>query len=369
MDSFKLNRIFTFCKIQRYLIICFFYIKYDRVLVLLILYMTNNLILNLLSSVLLFTQVVSLSAATISTESNIDPKSLFMNVWWDESMNESVNNDSSEMSMNQDSWMDTWTTQQIDSDNESDADLESAPEETNYIYSSWEIMHRTPMIAGFTWTGEIANFITPAMYIGTPLENNEIYSEDTDPFESFVSENPTTYAECLSHETYLSFGLEEIMEDSHIKELKAIAKACAKEYYGSYFSGKSYTTREEFLMMMFTLFEEDQVGFQWEFTDDGEYIPSSNDESVTSYSNVDSKAWYASYLKLADDLVILPLDETTWKVGKEITDNEAIDLLSLYTAYRMSFEGDSFDTGVIITEKFKYNFSFINEDEIIIKIQ
>lgn len=327
--------------------------------------MTKNLILTLLSAALFCMQVMSLSAATENTESNIDPKSLFMKLWWDES----INNDPTEMSMNSESWTNSWATQQIDSDNESDTNLESAPEETNYIYSSWEIMHRTPMIAGFTWTGEIAHYITPAMYIGTPLENNTIYTGDTDPFASFVSENPTTYGECLSHEAYLSFGLGEIMEDSHIKELKSIAKACAKEYYGSYFSGKSYTTREEFLMMMFTLFEEDQVGFQWEFTDDGEYIPSSNDGSVTEYSNVDSKAWYASYLKLAENLVILPLDETTWKVGKEITDTEAIDLLSLYTAYRMSFEGESFDTGIIITEKFKYNFSFVNDDEIIIEIQ
>ena len=38
-------------------------------------------------------------------------------------------------------------------------------EEVYNVYTSWEIMHRTPMIAGFMWIGEIANFITPAMYI------------------------------------------------------------------------------------------------------------------------------------------------------------------------------------------------------------
>jgi hypothetical protein len=41
--------------------------------------------------------------------------------------------------------------------------------ESQKIWSSWELMHRTPMLRGFTWTGVTANFITPNMYIGTPI--------------------------------------------------------------------------------------------------------------------------------------------------------------------------------------------------------
>ncbi len=62
--------------------------------------MTKNLILTLLSAALFCMQVMSLSAATENTESNIDPKSLFMKLWWDES----INNDPTEMSMNAESW-------------------------------------------------------------------------------------------------------------------------------------------------------------------------------------------------------------------------------------------------------------------------
>lgn len=43
------------------------------------------------------------------------------------------------------------------------------PGESQKIWSSWELMHRTPMLRGFTWTGVTANFITPNMYIGTPI--------------------------------------------------------------------------------------------------------------------------------------------------------------------------------------------------------
>ncbi len=345
-------------------------------------------IFSLLVLVLLCWHGLIANAATGTTESNIDLASVLASLFWDQTNNtgsteSNTTNDTqawtssteNSQQMNINSW---WTgsmesLQQIftESNIESNPEtsLESAPIDNNYVYSSWELINRTPMLAGFVWTWEIANFITPAMYIGTPFSNNQIYIGENNPFASFLTGNPTNYAECLSHEAYLSFGLGDLVEDTDITELKAIAKACAKEYYGSYFSGKSYTTREEFLMMMFTLFEEDQVGFQWEFTDDGDYIPSSNDGSVTSYSYVDSKAWYASYLKLADNLVILPLDETTWKIGKEITDTEAIDLLSLYVAYRMSFDGESFDKGIITTEKMKYNFSFVNDHEITIKIQ
>ena len=70
----------------------------------------------------------------------------------------------------------------IIADTESGITFESAPilmyrQATTPIYqteyTAWELIHRTPMLQGFTWTGEIANFITPAMYVGTPLQTSE----------------------------------------------------------------------------------------------------------------------------------------------------------------------------------------------------
>ena len=238
----------------------------------------------------------------------------------------------------------------------------------NITYTAWEMIHRTPMLAGFMWTGPIANYITPNMYIGTPFGNGAGYLGSTNPFAQFLIGESTNYEECLRNESFISFGLGQRIESTDIKELKAIAKICAKEFYGSYFEGKSYTTREEFLMMLFTMFEEEQVGFQGHF-ENGNYVKSRNDGSITGYSNVDSHSWYASYLKLARYLTMVDPDETTWQTGKSITDTEAVEMLALYTAYRMNFEGDSMDRGVIQTEKMKYNLSFPTGSEIIMRIQ
>lgn len=253
-----------------------------------------------------------------------------------------------------------------------DLDLElNAPNDivsNNIVYTPWEMIHRTPMLAGFMWTGPIANYITPNMYIGTPFGNGAGYIGSTNPLAEYLIGESTNYEECLRNESFISFGLGQRIENSDVKELKAIAKICAKEFYGSYFEGKSYTTREEFLMMLFTMFEESQVGFQWHF-ENGNYIKSQNDGSITGYSNVDSQSWYASYLKLARYLTMVDPDERTWQAGKSITDTEAVEMLALYTAYRMNFEWDSMDRGVIQTEKMKYNLSFPTGSEVTIRIQ
>ena len=79
---------------------------------------------------------------------------------------------------------------------------------SNYQYSAWELLHRTPMLAGFEWTGPIANYITPAMYEGTPLSNGNTaigYFGSKNPMaENFIKKSET-YAECLRNETFISF--------------------------------------------------------------------------------------------------------------------------------------------------------------------
>lgn len=108
------------------------------------------------------------------------------------------------------------------------------------------------MLAGFTWSGEVANFITPAMYIGTPIKTNaSVIGYDT-------TLGPTNYTECVRAEMDASFGVDGVMlENTPEDELRNIAKYCATEFLGSYFTGKSYTTREEMLMLFFTIFDED----------------------------------------------------------------------------------------------------------------
>ena len=173
----------------------------------------------------------------------------------------------------------------------------------------------------------------------------------------------------MKYEAYLSFGLGDTIEDKDIKELKSIAKSCAKEYYGSYFDGKSYTTREEFLMLLFTLFDEKDVAIQGSFTENGKYVKNPNEESETGYSNVDPKSWYASYLRLASYLGIVDIEDETWKIAKALSDQEAIEMLSLYTAQRMNYEGEVLDRGIIITDTNQYLITFLNKSDVSIQMQ
>jgi hypothetical protein len=50
-----------------------------------------------------------------------------------------------------------------------------APIQSVNTLTSWELMHRTAMIAGYTWTGVVAQYITPVMYEGTPLGSDTSY--------------------------------------------------------------------------------------------------------------------------------------------------------------------------------------------------
>jgi hypothetical protein len=90
--------------------------------------------------------------------------------------------------------------------NYSNLRLNSAPIQGIYrdnnnpvVYTSWELIHRTPMMQGFMWTGSTANYITPAMYIGTPLR------ESLTHVEYDVTLSATTYSECVHIETDVSF--------------------------------------------------------------------------------------------------------------------------------------------------------------------
>jgi hypothetical protein len=95
---------------------------------------------------------------------------------------------------------------------------------TPVLYSSWEIIHRTPMLQGFAWTGSIANFVTPAMYIGTPLQTNM----NTVGYD--INLGPTNYNECIRSEIDVSFGPGgELYQDTAEDELRDIAKFCAVE--------------------------------------------------------------------------------------------------------------------------------------------
>lgn len=191
------------------------------------------------------------------------------------------------------------------------------------------------MLQGFTWTGEIANFITPAMYVGTPLQTNmSDAGYDT-------SIGATNYSECVRSETDASFGVDgALIEATTEDELRNMAKYCATEFLGSYFTGKDYTTREEMLMFIFTMFDEgielpgyfDETGFVF----DGE-------ETETSYTNVSSQAWFAPYLSLAYNLIMVE-DEETWTIAREVTDEDIQTMFDMYLTDEDNIRTDTVET-------------------------
>lgn len=119
--------------------------------------------------------------------------------------------------------------------------------------------------------------------------------------------------------------------------MKAIAKSCAKTFYGKYFYSKKYTTREEFLMSIFTLFDED-IEFEGKFHKNGRYIARGKSH-ITGYKNVSSRSWYAPYLRFARKIFVVNSTENTWHIGKEVTDKEVVHMLATYGAYSMQYNG------------------------------
>lgn len=103
----------------------------------------------------------------------------------------------------------------------------------------------------------MAQFITPQMYVGTPFADSREYIGESDALSAFLVKDATNYSECLQNESYLSYGLGERIEKTDIREFKAIAKTCAQQFYGTYFDGTLHTTREEYIMMLMTMFGED----------------------------------------------------------------------------------------------------------------
>ncbi len=232
--------------------------------------------------------------------------------------------------------------------------------------TTWEIMHRTAMLAGYTWTGVVARYITPVMYGGTTLGSDTSYLGQSSPWATYLTGEPTTYAECLSSEVYLSYGIGERIEATDIRELRSIAKACAKKFYGKYFEGKSYTTREEYLMMLLTMFGE-KISLPGVFSENGQYQAGAS-STDTGFSNVDKKSWFAPYLFFARAHQMLS-NTTEWQIAHPITDREAIEMLANYTAYRMNYTGSDLTKGMIMTDKLKYTITFFSANEVTIRVQ
>ncbi len=211
--------------------------------------------------------------------------------------------------------------------NAEELSLDSAPiEQVSPIpegntWTAWELMHRTFMLDGFTWTGVVSEYITPRMWTGVSW--NILY--DGGAVYPLV---PTTYDECVQSEMNASFGTNgSMIEVTATAELKNLAKYCATEFYGSYFTGKDYTTREEMTMFLLTALGEG-VNLEGAFVD-GAFV-SNWIETPTPFNNVVKTAWYAPFLAHASEVDMIPSTPPRWNIAREVTDADIVSMLQGY---------------------------------------
>jgi hypothetical protein len=81
-------------------------------------------------------------------------------------------------------------------------------------------------------------------------------------------------------------------------------------------------------MMIFTLFEEDDIGLPGYFDDD-RFVPDGR-EVIVPYNNIDNTAWYAPYVTRGYEYMMVE-DEETWKIAREVSDADIRTMLESYT--------------------------------------
>ena len=215
------------------------------------------------------------------------------------------------------------------------------------LKNPWYLFHQMIVNQGFTWTGSVAAF----------LWNNGTYTQPTPIFDTHAE----NYDECVEKE--VGYNFRGTQNANVFDTLRGIAKHCAQEFYGPYFDGKKYTTREEMLLAIFALFEE-WVSLPGEFDDSGNFHGDGFSFAFSWYKNISPTAWYAPYLKRAKSIGMLA-DETSWQSAKEISDDEIMTYLEMYGVYRMEYTWtDPINNIFITTSNARYTITFSPEGNI-----
>lgn len=149
--------------------------------------------------------------------------------------------------------------------------------------SAWQLIHQSIVNQGFTWTGIVA-----------PYTNSGISQTNTTPLNGGLIRN------CLEDEEQKVFRIDSSVDEDIVTGLAKLAKHCAVTHYGNYFQGKKYTTREEYLMTLFSLFNED-VDLNGYFTKYGKYVPYQGYYTFSGFGNVSPTAWFAPVLVKAKE--------------------------------------------------------------------
>lgn len=173
--------------------------------------------------------------------------------------------------------------------------------------SAWDLIHQTIANQGFTWTGAAANYASGGLLPTTNTGSNSLFHT------------------CLVDEEKKVFRTENTGDIDVVTALAKLAKHCAVSHYGNYFQGKKYTTREEYLMTLFSLFDEN-VDLNGYFTKYGKYIPYSGYYTFTGFGNVSPTAWFAPVLVKAKEWGLIER-AYIWKVAKPLTRIEAMEML------------------------------------------
>lgn len=187
------------------------------------------------------------------------------------------------------------------------------------------------MLLGYAWTGDTEKFITPDMYVGTKLRPL--------PTKIDPKEKADIYHKCVHSNLGKSFH--ESLASSNISGapiIKNIAKVCAQNAYGTYFHGKKYTTREEYLLLASTVFGS---GYQipGTFTSRTEYSHSGL-ISLSGYHNVSPRAWFSPLLKEGTELGMIQAGNQ-WSIAKEVTEQDIYSSLKYIAQKHNALSGSS----------------------------
>ncbi len=161
----------------------------------------------------------------------------------------------------------------------------------------WMAFHMGVANMGFVWKDPIIN-----QYLG--FTSGTVSALDR---ETYIDQN-VKYELCLQE----ILAEETLENEKDMSTLKMTAKKCAKQAYGTYFNGKSYTTREEVLLLLNVYFDT-KVYLTGIFTE----------TSFVALKNKNQK-WYTPFIEKVKS------DNQEWKVAKEISDEEAFAFFNMY---------------------------------------
>lgn len=112
-------------------------------------------------------------------------------------------------------------------------------------YNMWKLIHQSVADKGFEWAAPTSHYLD-----GNMPKNTNFVSVQNAMLQEYLQEliKEGSTAQDRKYDSCIFDALSQ--KTLSTKILRSTAKSCAKSAYGTYFTGKEYTTREEVLMLL-----------------------------------------------------------------------------------------------------------------------